>query len=73
MTSSASESAAGLDGAQVGTEPVEKVLRAAGIEPTAAGKSRWRDELRRPIPPEALEEGRRRLAEARHEAHGTAA
>lgn len=72
MTGNASNSAAGLDGAQVGTEPVDKVLRESGIEPTEAGKARWREALRRPIPEDALAEGRRRLAAARAEAHGTA-
>jgi hypothetical protein len=73
MTSSASErSAAGLT-AQVGTQPAEKVLREAGIVPTEAGKQRWRELLGQPIPAEALEEGRRWLAEGRAEAHGEAA
>jgi hypothetical protein len=73
MTNSASNSAAELAGAQVGTEPVEKVLRDSGIEPTEAGKARWREALRQPIPQDALAEGRRLLAEARAEAHGAAA
>jgi hypothetical protein len=73
VTSSASERAAGLAGAQVGTEPVEKVLRESGMVPTEAGKARWREALRRPIPEEALAEGRRLLAEARAEVHGSAA
>jgi hypothetical protein len=73
MTSRASERAARLDGAQVGKEPVEKVLREGGMVPTEAGKARWREALRRPIPADALAEGRRLLAEARAEAHGTAA
>lgn len=63
MTSSASNSAAGFAAAQVGTEPVEKVLCESGIVPTEAGKARWREALRRPIPEEALSEDRRRLAE----------
>src|SRR5262249_58772997 len=46
-----------------GPEPVEKVLRESGIVPTEAGKARWREALRRPIPEEALSEDRRRLAE----------
>jgi hypothetical protein len=73
MTSSASGSAAGLAGAQVGREPVDKVLRESGMVPTEAGKARWREALRKPIPEEALAEGRRLLAEARAEAHGSAA
>ncbi len=73
MTSSASENAAERLAAHVGTEPVDKVLRDSGMVPTEAGKERWRAALRRPIPEEALAEGRRRLAEARAEAHGTAA
>jgi len=71
----ASENAAGAADltAYVGTEPAEKVLREAGMEPTAAGKQRWREALSVPIPQEALDEGQRWLDEAHAEAHGAAA
>src|SRR5262249_59297409 len=64
MTDSASEHAAPEAdlAAYVGTEPADKVLREAGMAPTAAGKQRWRERLRVPIPQEALDEGQRRLA-----------
>lgn len=74
MTSRASEDATAADlMAYVGTEPAEKVLREAGMPPTAGGKQRWRDRLRVPIPREALDEGQRWLDEAHAEAHGEAA
>jgi hypothetical protein len=75
MTDSAPEHAATEAdlAAYVGTEPADKVLREAGMAPTAAGKQRWRERLRVPIPQEALDEGQRWLAEAHAEAHGEAA
>jgi len=73
MTSSASENLAAEPAARLGQEPAEKVLREVGIVPTEAGKQRWREILSRPIPAEALAEGRRWLEEAQAEAHGEAA
>ena len=73
VVTSASESAADRIAAQVGTEPVEKVLREAGMTTTPTGTERWRALLRKPIPADAVAEGHRRLAEARTEAHGAAA
>jgi hypothetical protein len=73
MASSASENIAAELLAYVGSEPAEKVLREAGIVATEAGKQRWRELLSRPIPAEALAEGRRWRDEIRTEAHGEAA
>jgi hypothetical protein len=40
---------------------LDEILRRAGIEVTATGKRRWRKRLARPIPADALAEGRRML------------
>jgi hypothetical protein len=42
-------------------ERTDEVLRAAGFDITEAGKRRWRDRLREPIPVDALTQGRRML------------
>lgn len=50
--------------AQIHAARTDEALRAAGIEVTEAGKRRWRERLARPIPAEAVEEGRRLLGAA---------
>lgn len=51
--------------AQMAGGQLDEILRRAGIEVTATGKSRWRERLAQPIPADALAEGRRILNEAR--------
>jgi post-segregation antitoxin (ccd killing protein) len=48
--------------AQMHATRTDEVLRAAGFTVTEAGKRRWRERLREPIPAEALAEGRRMLS-----------
>ena len=47
--------------AQMAGGQLDEILRRAGIEVTATGKRRWRKRLARPIPADALAEGRRLL------------
>ncbi|GAA5180912.1 hypothetical protein GCM10023322_14300 [Rugosimonospora acidiphila] len=47
--------------AHMHAERTDEVLRAAGFDVTEAGKRRWRDRLREPIPAEALSQARRML------------
>lgn len=47
--------------AHMHAERTDEILRAAGFDITEAGKRRWRDRLREPIPTEALTEARRML------------
>ena len=47
--------------AHIHAERTDEVLRAAGFDITEAGKRRWRDRLREPIPADALAQGRRIL------------
>jgi hypothetical protein len=50
--------------AHIHAERTDEVLRAAGFDITEAGKRRWRDQLREPIPADALTQARRLLGHA---------
>jgi hypothetical protein len=47
--------------AHMHAERTDEILRAAGFDITEAGKRRWRERLREPIPADALTEARRML------------
>jgi hypothetical protein len=42
-------------------ESTRQMLREAGFVLTEEGRAKWRERLRRPIPPEVIEAGRRML------------
>src|SRR6266480_651865 len=51
--------------AQMKTNTIEEVMAQAGIQLTEEGRRKWRERLAKPIPPEALAEGRRMSEAAR--------
>lgn len=54
------------------SRPAAEVLDESGKAPTAEGKRRWRDELAKGIPADALAAGRAMRAEARGGQHRAA-
>lgn len=58
---------------QMRTARTEQLLRAAGIEITDEGRMRWREQLARPIPEDALAEARHGRARYRRASAPSAA